>query len=409
MSTLTPQTTVSNRPTIPPAGPRFRLSTAGPSGHAQCETTQPVLLIGSRRDCDLPLNDPEVSKIHCAVIHTGRGLLVCDLCSRSGTYLNGAAVRVAALRAGDALRIGGANITLEALPAPAQHAEQPIPRADTPAPRLTLGAHTVDLTAGVVVVGRRRTCDLVLDTPDTSLAHALIFVFDGYPAVCDLGSRSGTFVNGERAQLAWIRGGDHLVIGGETLAVACESGAPAAPPARTTASLQETTASVTPQAHPPASAASDSRTIEHWLRAALSDLAVSRQKSQDRALRLDRRAAELETLATLLDVQSAHLERTKAELAKRAAEVEQAANEARDRLALALSHEQAVTAAWEELDRWHARREAAFQDHLASLPPAPRPKRPGADLPGLPDAPPVARPFPRADTPPPTAPGAGNA
>lgn len=59
----------------------------------------------------------------------------------------------------------------------------------------------------------------MLDTPDVSLAHALVCLVAGRPAICDLGSRSGTLVNGQRTDLAWLADGDQVEIGGERLTV----------------------------------------------------------------------------------------------------------------------------------------------------------------------------------------------
>ena len=46
------------------------------------------------------------------------------------------------------------------------------------------------------VIGRRQACRVLIDTPDVSLAHALLLTINECPAVMDLGSRSGTFING---------------------------------------------------------------------------------------------------------------------------------------------------------------------------------------------------------------------
>jgi pSer/pThr/pTyr-binding forkhead associated (FHA) protein len=356
------------RPSVPASSPRLRLSAAGPAGRVQCETSQPVTLIGSRRDCQLPLNDPNVSKVHCAVVHTGRALVVCDLCSRSGTFLNGRPIRVSALASGDHLRVGAIEIAIESLkPAsdPATTATKPgIPLCPTGPLVITVGGREVDLSAGAAVVGRRSTCDLIIDTPDVSLSHALFFACDGRPAICDLGSRSGTFVNDERIQLAWIHAGDQLTIGGVTLPLA--GNVPARVPG-----------------------VADSLQVAE---AAVGELSADHSDEDERAARLDRREAELEALAALLGSQFEHIDRLKDEVARRAEEVEQAVTGARERLALALSHEHAVTAAWEELDRWHAQREARFKAHQEKLANFRRLPALAGELEGFAVAAPLARP-----------------
>ena len=94
----------------------------------------------------------------------------------------------------------------------------------------------------------------------------------------------------------------------------------------------------------------------------------------------------------MLGLQIEHIDRLKDELSRRANEVEVAANEARQRLTLALSHEQAVTTAWAELDLWHAKREARFKAYEQKLAQS-RPLRTAAPgLGGFGVAAPLARP-----------------
>ena len=365
-----------DRPSVPPSSPRLRLSATGPAGRVQCETSQPVTLIGSRRDCQLPLNDPNVSKVHCAVVHTGHTLVVCDLCSRSGTFLNGRPVRVSALASGDRLRVGAIEIAIESLEPASDAAHSATAPGISLCPTgplvITVGGRELDLSAGAAVVGRRSMCDLTIDTPDVSLAHALFFACDGRPAICDLGSRSGTFVNGERIQLAWIHDGDQLTIGGEMMPLACAGAAPA--PGKPSGKALPARGPDTVDTPRDPTVAGGSNGPPHTPGAAADDLSDARRRESERTAQLDRREAELETLATLLGLQFEHIDRLKAEISRRADEAERAASDARERLALALSHEQAVSAAWEELDRWHAEREArfkAYQEEAAQRRPRP--------------------------------------
>jgi pSer/pThr/pTyr-binding forkhead associated (FHA) protein len=343
---------------------------------------QAVTLIGSRRDCHLPLNDPDVSKVHCAILHTGRAFLLCDLCSRSGTLLNDRPVRVSALRPGDGLRAGPVRVAVElvgpqAAPAGGDATAQP---PEPPQPiRLSVAGSMVDVTAGAAIIGRRSTCDIVVDTPDVSLVHAVLFAFDSRPAVADLGSRSGTFLNDKRIQLAWVGDGDRLTIGGETLTVAWEPGVAA-----------------TAACPPSAEGAAEPASVTAVEPVALTGGGPARDSGS--------RQADLDRLAAALKLRLEHIESLKAELSQRAIEVEQVAEEARKRLALALSHEQAVTAAWQELDRWHAAREARYKLLLEQAAKARQRFASAAGINGLPNAAPIAHPFP-----PPPADSAGTA
>jgi pSer/pThr/pTyr-binding forkhead associated (FHA) protein len=442
---------VRDRPTVPPTGPWLRLSCAGRSRLAQCETLEPVTLIGSRRDCHLSLNDPDVSKVHSAVVHTGTTLLVVDLCSRAGTFLNGQSVRVRELRPGDRLQIGTVVVNVDTT------SRTPVAVMGTltpPPPALTLGGRGVDLKAGAAIIGRRGTCDLVLDTPDVSLAHTLLFSFAGRPAVFDLGSRSGTFLNGKRIALAHLNQGDRLMIGGERLSVelgekvsarlaeTAPAGEVEAEPERPAMSVaaapvsppappelpppQARVPAAPPRPQPPGVSSADGsggRRVatggptdapgsvpvaprggtDELVEALLADLLSARGKVEQqvaelsqreaalvarstqleqyhnelvaratqiethntelaaRAADLHTRADELEASAGELEARTAQVAQAKAELDRRAADLDQQMTVAREKLAAAASHEQAVAAAWEELERWHAAREARFK------------------------------------------------
>ena len=77
--------------------------------------------------------------------------------------------------------------------------------------------------SGRLVVGRDPAADVaILHDPAVSRAHAAIVVDGGRPAAVDLGSRNGTFRNGERigADAVPLRPGDLLRCGGTVIAMA---------------------------------------------------------------------------------------------------------------------------------------------------------------------------------------------
>lgn len=201
-------------PTLPPDAPRARLR--APSANVACDTSRPVTLIGGRRNCDLPLNIADVSKVHAAVINTGEAIVICDLRSRSGTFVNGKLIQTAQLTPGADLRIGPVPVTVEF-----EQAAAGMPStAGASAPLIVQsGNRAIEITGLAAVIGRRDNCEVVLDNPDVSLAHALLFKVGGVPCVYDLGSRSGTMLNGRRVTLAWLVDEDVLEIGGEKLVI----------------------------------------------------------------------------------------------------------------------------------------------------------------------------------------------
>lgn len=72
-----------------------------------------LVLVGrARQRCRVRLSGPEVSRYHCALVGTPRGVWAVDLLSRVGTRVNGASVRWSRLGEGDELRVGPHAIVL---------------------------------------------------------------------------------------------------------------------------------------------------------------------------------------------------------------------------------------------------------------------------------------------------------
>jgi predicted component of type VI protein secretion system len=81
------------------------------------------------------LDDPDADDEHCEVVTNGRVLIVRDLGSTSGTFVNGEPVQQAELQAGDQVQVGSTTIVVEA------GGKQPAaPRAPFRLPNLALPA-----------------------------------------------------------------------------------------------------------------------------------------------------------------------------------------------------------------------------------------------------------------------------
>ncbi len=72
---------------------------------------------------------------------------------------------------------------------------------------------TVPLSSGGVTVGRSPQCDLVVQHPSVSRRHAKFQVVDDRCYVQDVGSRLGTFRNGELVTAAELVDGDYVLLG----------------------------------------------------------------------------------------------------------------------------------------------------------------------------------------------------
>jgi hypothetical protein len=90
--------------------------------------------------------------------------------------------------------------------------------ATVPHYKLRLGGSTMLLPEGILEVGRSSDCWLTLEDEISSRVHARFHVDDKFCEIEDLGSRNGTFVNGERiVGRRRVFDGDRIRIGRELM------------------------------------------------------------------------------------------------------------------------------------------------------------------------------------------------
>jgi pSer/pThr/pTyr-binding forkhead associated (FHA) protein len=71
--------------------------------------------VGRHPDCDIVLNDPNVSRRHAEIRPAGQGFAISDLQSTNGTRVNSLVVGIDhPLASGDVITIGAARIRFEA-------------------------------------------------------------------------------------------------------------------------------------------------------------------------------------------------------------------------------------------------------------------------------------------------------
>jgi pSer/pThr/pTyr-binding forkhead associated (FHA) protein len=72
-----------------------------------------------------------------------------------------------------------------------------------------------------MIIGRSSRCDVIIKTKDVAPVHAAIYEKKGHVYLADYGSRTGTFVNGERVERKdrLLMPGDNLRIGEAGLTV----------------------------------------------------------------------------------------------------------------------------------------------------------------------------------------------
>jgi pSer/pThr/pTyr-binding forkhead associated (FHA) protein len=75
------------------------------AGHSVWRMSQVMAVLGRSPRCRVRVYDPNVSKLHCALLRTSSGLWVVDLLGRDGITANGQPVRYAPLGEGDVLGV----------------------------------------------------------------------------------------------------------------------------------------------------------------------------------------------------------------------------------------------------------------------------------------------------------------
>ena len=92
--------------------------------------------LGRADQNDFQVNHPSVSGLHCEIVVSSAGVLLKDLGSTNGTYVNRAPVREALLQTGQHLHLGGVEMLFEtvSLAAAAGPVAAPVARVSLPRP-----------------------------------------------------------------------------------------------------------------------------------------------------------------------------------------------------------------------------------------------------------------------------------
>lgn len=100
------------------------------------------LIIGRKPEADIRIPLGEVSRAHCEVRVQGGKILVRDLGSSNGTYVNDQKVTEAALKAGDQMRVGPVQFTVQVDGKPERISPPPAPAAPASAASKPAAAST---------------------------------------------------------------------------------------------------------------------------------------------------------------------------------------------------------------------------------------------------------------------------
>ena len=86
---------------------------AGPDKGKKITTQDSLVRVGSDPASDLVLTDPTVSRRHLEIERTPKGLVLKDLGSRNGTYLDGRQVLQVVLQSGDKVQLGKTKLSVK--------------------------------------------------------------------------------------------------------------------------------------------------------------------------------------------------------------------------------------------------------------------------------------------------------
>lgn len=155
------------------------------------------LVAGRGSTVDFTLRDPGVSRRHFEVENRGNGLVVRDLGSKGGTFVNGRQVTEATLGAGDTIEAGSSHLV-------ALQVQPLVPRLERGAVevvRYSSGQPGLRVPLdGSVLVGRNPESDIAITDQRVSRRHLEIRPTSTGAVAVDLAPQNRTEVNGRRLQ-----------------------------------------------------------------------------------------------------------------------------------------------------------------------------------------------------------------
>ena len=195
--------------------------TRGPSEGKSIQLKEGNNTVGRSLENDLQLDDSSVSRSHAMVLVRDEEFTLVDLGSTGGTRIGEHRISGRQLGEGSTITVGQTRLSLMSVDAfqggptsgatmvgsPTGSSLSLIAQSGPDAGRSFL------LSAAQNLIGRDSSAQVMLSDPTVSRRHAMIRVEADRTTVADLGSQSGTQVDGERIQGVRISVGERVVLG----------------------------------------------------------------------------------------------------------------------------------------------------------------------------------------------------
>ena len=211
-------------PCVPTGAPVATVTICDGAGAGQSiQLRRAASLFGTKRGSKFVLRDPAVDRRHCVIVNTGYRLILRDLDTQGRTLRNGLKVEQETLEDDDRIKIGPWDFRINVCEPEVEGADDsPVVVDLEPDPTILAIEDSQTQKIGrlpreVSILGRTPGADFTIEDREVSRVHAIIFSYLGKPAVFDLASENGTWVNGQRAVFAMLEDGDELMFGSRTI------------------------------------------------------------------------------------------------------------------------------------------------------------------------------------------------
>jgi pSer/pThr/pTyr-binding forkhead associated (FHA) protein len=204
--------------------------TSGQATGSTYQLSEGVNFIGRQVQDGFSIDDQYISRRHAMIRVSGSDLSIYDVGSTGGTKLNGTEIGGAVVNHDAVIKIGQTELRLISVDNPRQFADATMSgRTMVDRSGEKVGALVVVsgvdagksylLCQGENSVGRQSGSDITINDDSVSREHAVLRCQDGKVILHDVGSTSGTLLNGQRIGGIAIKPGDVVSVGRTELTV----------------------------------------------------------------------------------------------------------------------------------------------------------------------------------------------